>query len=69
MKEVKRWLKPSLKILAYTCLIFTIGCLGRIKTLNDSEVPIPHPTMEGYQCLSPGYLMKIMDEYENCINK
>jgi len=68
MKEVKHYLRASLRLLVCISLLYSIGC-ARIDVLPDSEVPVPHPTMEGYQCLSPGYLMKIMDEYENCLNK
>ena len=50
------------------CLIFLTSCADRVVIVKSDRELIPHPTMEGYQCLSPGYLKDILDEFENKVN-
>ncbi len=47
------------------CLIFMTSCADKIVIVKDDRELIPHPSLEGYQCLSPGYLKDILDEFEN----
>ena len=47
------------------CLTFMTSCADKIVIVKDDRELIPHPTMEGYQCLSPGYLKDILDEFES----
>ena len=49
------------------CLIFLTSCGSKIVIVKSDRELIPHPTLEGYQCLSPGYLKDILDEFENKI--
>jgi hypothetical protein len=61
--------KAILRSLTLISLIFIAGCGGKTVVIPDSKKLIPHPTMEGYQCLSPGFLKEIMDEYAICLDK
>lgn len=51
----------------FACLTGLIGCGEKIVIVKSDRELIPHPTLKGYQCLSPGYLKDILDEFENKI--
>ncbi|MCK5606749.1 hypothetical protein KAR91_32905 [Candidatus Pacearchaeota archaeon] len=63
MKEIKNWSKAIQRSLVFACLMLLIGCAEKIVIVKDDRELIPHPTMKGYQCISPGYLKDILDEF------
>ena len=63
MKETRILSKAIQRSLVFACLMLLIGCAEKIVIVKDSRELIPHPTLKGYQCVSPGYLKDILDEF------
>ena len=73
MKETKNSRIKILLLLVSACLIFGSGCGYTIVKkrgyiiLKDSELSISHPTIPGKECWDTGYIQKIMEDIEECL--
>lgn len=71
MSATRSLLNKSLRLLVVGCLMVSVGCaFGKKKliVLPESQVGISHPTKQGYECFSTGYIQQILDEIEMCLS-